>query len=181
MALRQRDSQRHKLYRAERASGLHDSERIELVPAIGKWVNGILSSKRAREHYPHLKDWFSPVEIKDGRGCRTFARGGASSLVLPKWARNEGVILHELAHCVHLRNREWRHEPFHGWRFAGIFLKLVLWHMGRDSHDKLKAAFKAGRVKFREPRKAGVARPKGVLPEGLRRYMELKKQKEAVL
>ena len=47
----------------------------------------------------------------------------------------------------------------HGWEFCDAYLKLVLYIMGRDSHDALKASFKQHKVKFRKPVKRNELSP----------------------
>jgi len=41
---------------------------------------------------------------------------------------------------------------WHGWQFCDIYLRLVLYVMGREAHDALKASFKVARIKYRQPR-----------------------------
>jgi hypothetical protein len=63
------------------------------------------------------------------------------------------VVLHEMAHEVrHYRRDRFTPEAAHGWQYAATYLDLVMWFMGSEAHDKLKAAFKKHKVKFSKPR-----------------------------
>jgi hypothetical protein len=47
----------------------------------------------------------------------------------------------------------------HGWEYCETYLKLVLYIMGREAHDALKASMRKHRVRFREPRKRAPLSP----------------------
>ena len=72
---------------------------------------------------------------------------------MPRWARKEWVILHELAHVIHWRQHGGRYEAGHGWQFCDIYLQLIRYQLGPDAHAALRDAFKANRVKYTKPRK----------------------------
>jgi putative metallohydrolase (TIGR04338 family) len=85
------------------------------------------------------------IKVKDGRGT-TIARGNylRKFVSLPKWARTELVILHELAHTI---------TPprycSHGVTYIRNYLKLVRRFMGDHTWKELKARFKTNKVRTR--------------------------------
>lgn len=149
---RLRDSQRSKVYAAERVAfpgfgGTGSEARFRAVADIEAYLDKIISSAWWRRRYPKVRT----VQIKDGRGT-TFARGGynpdgTGTLNLPMWARNEPVILHELAHVATDSIHGPRGTPPHGREFCSTFLGLVRWQMGEQAWRALKDAFREGKVK----------------------------------
>lgn len=147
--MRERDSQRARVYRADRLLEAR-STKLPQVKDVERFVKHAWGLKRLRDAYPKALG-MSPPRVKDGRGCRN-ASGGYSSITIPLWARNAGVVCHELAHTILIREKG--HKPAaHGWEFCAIFLDLVLYTLGRADHDFLKECFKKERVRFRPKRK----------------------------
>ena len=147
---RPRDSQRSKVYAAELESGgaamQNPPARLKTVYRCQAWVDEITNSR-----WWQFRSGVAKVKVFDGRGT-TCARGGyfgnhgkknGWGVNLPKWARSEMVILHELAHILTPVN-----EPWHGRRFCRNYLALVGRWMSRDSAIKLRACFKKHRVKW---------------------------------
>lgn len=147
-----RDTQRKKLYDAERMAFGLDAPKLSM-DECGEVVKSVFISKRVKEAYDPF--WARPPVIDDGRGCRRAASYGGR-ISLPRWSRMKWVVLHEMAHEVRSFRRKdrWVAEAAHGWQFASTYLDLVMWFMGREAHDKLKAAFKEKRVRYNKPRKA---------------------------
>jgi len=159
----ERDSQRSKVYAAERmAFDGHPVDYPEMKDVL-RCVAHVLKSARVKRSFPILFE--RDFVIKDGRRARS-ATGWASGMSFPREMRKRWVILHELAHVIHqreeqalrfdaemtqLRARKGFFQS-HGWRWAEVYLKLVLWFMGRPAYDALRKAFKAGRVRHRPPR-----------------------------
>ncbi len=86
------------------------------------------------------------VTVRDGRGrsrtaCADYFVGTGRVIKLPLWGRTRPVILHELAH--HLAGLEAKHGP----DFARAYLDLVRRWIGRDAAARLRAEYRAGRVK----------------------------------
>lgn len=161
-----RDSQRAKLYAAEReafgdafrrlhgAGELVDAERyVRRVTSSSTWLR--LATEHGQARAPE-------VEVADGRGCR-MARGGSGYVTLPRWARTEPVMLHELAHCLTCATfvvrdgaaggYELQLGARHNWPFARAYLDLVSMFLGRDAADRLKASFWKHHVKFNPPKR----------------------------
>lgn len=152
-----RDTQRSKVYRAERAIDKY-SKRYETVEEIDAFLKSIWSRKRLQKKYHRALKWYEPPSIKDGRGTR-IARGGAWHLNLPLWSRFSTVILHEVSHCIQDRLQRIETQAAHGREFCEIFLTVVREMLGREAHDLLKASFKKHRVRFTKPRKKRTLSP----------------------
>lgn len=79
------------------------------------------------------------IYVESGRnGGKAF---GGRRITLGTWARNESVILHELAHCLTPNVR-------HGAEFSGVFLFLVKNAFGTDIAKQLRESYKTHRVKY---------------------------------
>ena len=141
--MRRRDSQRSKVYRAERVLDSFDNQRFECTKEIREFINKIVNET-------WFKVYFRPIEtidIRDGRG--RLAAGGDRRkygvfLTMPKWSRKTWVILHELAHGL---------QPVasaaHGPEFCAIFVYLVKQAMGAKAAGALCESFRKHRVDFR--------------------------------
>ena len=104
------------------------------------------------------------VWVRDGRG-HDWARVSRDSkgrpvIELPKWARNEYVILHECSHWLSIRQTGVWGD--HGQLFASYLLLLVRYVLGREDYDCLLAEYKRHGVLYydltRPRRKPGVAK-----------------------
>lgn len=134
----QRDSQRQRLY---------DAEREAIHPLDGGALSfdeccEYLGTVRARTWYRHrwgLRGGSRLVQT-NGQGGRAYM--GGSEIRLGVWARRRAVILHELAHTLTEIG-----EPPHGAQFAGIFLFLVRQEMGPEAGQALREAYRRHRVR----------------------------------
>ena len=134
---RPRDSQRARLYRAE---GLVDAGRR--LPTVGRmqaWVDGLVAT-----------DWFvarwgeRSFEVRPGFGHRRATADAANGVLqMPKWARSELVLLHEVAHCLTPLT-----HASHGPEYAGVLLALARRGMGPATGQRLEDAFAAERVRW---------------------------------
>jgi len=79
------------------------------------------------------------IYIESGRNVGTAY--GSRRITLGTWARNEAVILHELAHCLTPNAK-------HGAEFSGVFLFLVKNAFGADIAKQLRESYKTHRVKY---------------------------------
>ena len=151
-----RDSQRSRLYEAERRlPGYFDLLADGSMPGVERYLLRVTGSAWFRRRWPK-KAAISGVlafRLKDGRRW-AWARAGGRSMVLPIWARGPFVILHELAHIV----TPWNF-PAHGREFARNFIELVGYALGKAKADELKTAFDAGRVKWRKAPSKRARRP----------------------
>ena len=134
---RPRDSQRARLYRAE---GQVDAGRaLPTVPRMQAWVDGLVAT-----------DWFlarwgaRAFEVRPGFGHRRATADAVNGVLqMPKWARSELVLLHEIAHCL---------TPLtfasHGPEYAGVLLALARRGMGPGTAQLLEDAFARERVRW---------------------------------
>lgn len=142
---RARDSQRSKVYAAEWHFCFSHSRKLTEMTDLQARVTQITASKWWRSR---IKGW-SRVKVKDGRGRRSAcAWSWDFSIAIPRSSRTEGVLLHELAHLL-TDHRHGRRIAAHGREFCMEYLALVRRFMGKHAHDELRAAFKAGGVKYR--------------------------------
>lgn len=161
---RPRDTQRQKVYDAERELFTHRPMWTDIEDAQ-RWLDEKLSSAYLRRKYGRFvkvdvtetpttrttteEKRVTPITIRPGYG-HTRATGNPYSreIQLPKWAREPIILLHETAHVLAPRvDAAW-----HGWQFCEVYLDLVRHVMGKQTADELKAAFKRHRVRFTEPR-----------------------------
>ena len=167
---RVRDSQRGKLYRAERQHSAWSREKLlDTLTDVHEFVTHVTSRVWFIKRWEYsqavkiggvLKDRW---DIRDGRGCRS-ARGSLHFMILPKWARQPLVILHEMAHGLS------RVRPAHGREFAETFLTLVHHTLGKVAGDELKRLFRENHVHFRPKRKGNPPSEKALA--ALRLYRE---------
>lgn len=149
------DSQRQKVYDAEGVAFEADgTPRLKYRVGDGgivdsqKFVDAIFASAFLREKYGFTKA--TPTVVPGAgqrrRGCYKKA---TNEIHLPEWTRQSWYVLHECAHALVPGNES---RPWHGWEFAACYVDLVRVYMGRGFEEKLIAAFRSKRVKFKPPR-----------------------------
>lgn len=175
-----RDSQRSKLYEAERDAfinleqGEYRDDDLATISDIVTWLNKISATPWMRKHHSVAADltffdydmfknshhiWVSSeVRVLHGYGART-ARGGRSELKFPRWARSKPVVLHELAHLITTREYGYTAVAAHGREFCGTYLDLVGRFMGKDDRRALKQAMVARKVKSTPKRQGRTLSP----------------------
>jgi len=94
-------------------------------------------------------DWFlarwggRAFDVRPGFGHRRATADADGVLQMPKWARTELVLLHEVAHCL---------VPptcaAHGPEYAGVLLALARRGMGPATGQALEDAFARERVRW---------------------------------
>jgi len=132
-----RDTQRQRVYNAERETSMWDKDRIDNIHDVREFVGKITRSAWYRRRFKT----YSSILVKDGRRCRR-AMGGFGVINLPCWTRTRLVILHELSHAVQPPS------AWHGREFCKIYLAFVKKWMGVEAYEELKASFKARGVKY---------------------------------
>jgi putative metallohydrolase (TIGR04338 family) len=145
---RPRDSQRSKLYKAERAwfdpTARYQPE-FETIAECRAFVDSVTKTKfwqdRSRWRF---------VAITDGRGRRS-AAGGGGEIRLPRSMRSRWVILHELAHVIHWEDRP--EVAAHGREFAKTYLALVGRFLSVEDARGLRNSMREHRAKFTLRRK----------------------------
>lgn len=151
-----RDNQKSKVYKAEGVVSKFKSRHAEkllttkVAYQFGTKVDRVMI-EQAQAYVDDLvsQRWFQSrwgrrkIEVRlKVYGSATGYHGG--HICLPPWARNERVILHEVAHTLLTS----RYAP-HGPEFAATYLTLVENRCGKDAAAALREAYKANRVKYR--------------------------------
>ncbi len=139
----ERDSQRSRLYKAERDITIPNGNYLSSVQDIQNYVDKIINSAWWRNRFS-LKQ----IIVKGGRtGCSAcgylLRRSKIGIIKMPHWSRYELWILHEIAHTVVDRP----YAP-HGRLFAKIYLELVRHKMKSAAHKALKGSYQKYNVKF---------------------------------
>lgn len=143
--MKQRDTQRAKLYACEAVLSKYGDGRHESVRDMVRYSKRVWRSKRLHAKYPRMGA--EPPRIEDGRGHRS-AKGGMYELTMPRWSRSEHVLCHEISHCITQRQFG-RQVAGHGREYCAVYLNVVLYMLGREAHNALKASMKAHGVRFR--------------------------------
>jgi putative metallohydrolase (TIGR04338 family) len=174
MATRLRDSQRGKVYKAERILNSHPKamERFETIPEVDVFVKKVLGSSYTRKHFARLNS----LTISDGRGRRNASAYGYREISLPRWARTRWTILHELAH-IYASYKYKRVDiaiAAHGREFCKIYLQLVQHFISKEAADILKKSFREHRVKYQ------IRKPRVITPEQ-REALRLRGQRLAAI
>ena len=172
-----RDSQLSKLFRAEHEALENLGSALPAVSDIQEYLSKHSQSAPLRRRYGDAVDVIEwDLQVADGRGRRYPAAHGTDSIVIPRWARQDWIVLHQWAHIVHRRlnvdlwgwlstpvlyevahgsrRKELQGGAEHGWQFAAIYLDLVRFCMGKEAAAALEASFKAHRVRYRPKRTA---------------------------
>lgn len=173
---RSRDSQRSKVYTAELKAFEGAPVDLPEIEDIERYIAHICSLGRVKDSFPELA-WRS-ITVGDGRRRRS-AGGDGRGIYMPRWSRKRWVVLHELSHTI--MDRRYRNATDHGWQYAEVYLTLVRHVMGVDAHDRLKAQFKAHRVRYKAPRARKPVSPeqRAILIERMRLAREAKLQNAA--
>lgn len=141
-----RDSQKSRLYAAEKEfkNGPHPEYRK--VAQIEEFIAEMIATKWWQARYPHI----TRIRVKDGRGTR-IARGSSQTwqISLPLWARTREIILHEVAHVLTPDEL-----PAHGREYAQIYYDLLLQFCGPETADKFVIGCIEHRVKIGRRRPA---------------------------
>lgn len=153
-----KDSQKGKLYAAERAAFngtewaeiLTDDEVRHEVRRGVQWLRNKYGNQAVRGH--------GDIEVRfpaNGYGGAYLRYGANPFFSFTPPSRLRWVILHELAHAVIPAY----HPEFdgdrrgHGWCFADVYLALVQHYLGVEWAKKLRSEFKANKVRYRPKRK----------------------------
>jgi putative metallohydrolase (TIGR04338 family) len=136
-----RDNQRAKIYRAEREGLGGLSYLFKDLKDVNKYIDYILRSS----YWKKLNG--SPyIDVRDGRGRRSACAFNKHTIALPRWARTDVFVLHELTHTV--VNFNYTKVADHGREFAKEFLGLVKRFMGKECYLILKESYKKNHVHY---------------------------------
>lgn len=140
---RKRDSQRSKLYAAERATSMAKDRPWGSQPSlfvVDRYVQKILGDAKVRERWPNTH-----ITVSHGGGraaSRALGSNGRGSIKMITVHRFPLLIIHEVAHVLA------PHHALHCWEFAEVYLFLVRRMLGVAAHDELKGSFKKHKVRF---------------------------------
>ncbi|HEX2063624.1 MAG TPA: hypothetical protein VHE80_04295, partial [Acidimicrobiales bacterium] len=133
---RPRDAQRARVYRAE--NSVAAGRRLPTVQRMQAYVDALVGA-----------DWFAArwgarsFDVRPGFGHRRATADANGVLQMPKWARSELVLLHEVAHCLTPATC-----AAHGPEYAGVLLALARRAMGPATGQALEDAFARERVRW---------------------------------
>jgi len=147
---RPRDSQRSRLYAAEKAA-FGDPRDCALRLASMRELQDYVAAAVTDDWFRAEFGRFASLRVKDGRGTRHAysaydPHSGRVLLSFPRWARTRPVVLHELGHAASVQ----RHGMIaaHGPEFAAVFLQLAGRYLGEPAARCLRDAYRAHRVRY---------------------------------
>ena len=126
-----RDQQRSKIYAAERAAAMcYDPAPLMSWSEVERFVSKVCRAEK-----------YIPPKIGHGQGARrAFCKG--HRIVLPRWARQKWVILHELSHWMTRQAK-----IAHGEQFLRVYLHLINRYIGQVEAQIMVMALNQYRVK----------------------------------
>lgn len=170
MATRNRDTQRSKVYAAETKfrnmnfePQLFSDAKLDQIWLCQNYVNRVLEQQWFRARFGERQ-----ITVEPGRNVGMAY--GSRKITLGVWARQQTVILHEIAHCVA------PHDVRHGAEFAGIYLFLIKQVYGAEAAKALRDCYKEFRVKTNNK---ALPKPKKVLTAKQKVALEKKRNREA--
>jgi hypothetical protein len=134
---RPRDGQRSLVYAWEKAasSGACGIPTFKTLAECQAFMNPIWNAERARYGRASVE---APAIERPARGQKRALAHASHKITLPKWARNEWVILHEMAHRLTPTGEA------HGPRFVAVLIGLLARHAGYQSNQLMQSAAGAG-------------------------------------
>lgn len=133
--MRDRDTQRQRVYDAENASGLNPWQQTIPNADLQTWVDDVLDRRAIRSRWGVRQ---VRVELTHGRGAHA---EGSHTIRASRAGRNEFVLLHEIAHTLT------HGYAGHGPEYAGVLLFLVKTVLGREAHATLLAQMRKHKVR----------------------------------
>lgn len=139
---RVRDTQRQRCYDAESAIQTGADPKLRNLADMQAFIDKVTEARWFQSRWGRIS-----VEVRAGqRHTRAVSYGRV--LHIPLWAREEEILLHELAHTLTSHRVGSHIVSWHGPEFAGVLLFLVKNVMGLDAWEKLRKSFKEHRVRF---------------------------------
>jgi hypothetical protein len=138
-----RDSQRQKVYDAERF--VTTRRQFGSLDEVKQFISTVVGSRWWKTKYPFARREFKFIVGPDWWRA---SMGWMGTLVLPKSKWNDFVVLHELTHVAMYKHRLGRNSPAHGRVFCNHLLQIIRRFAGDQSWEELKEGFKAKRVKW---------------------------------
>ena len=160
-----RDSQKQRLYDAQRLGGFYDKGEVMTIKEAQKFVNQVLSHQKTKKLFEQYRFQFSTfpskILVEAGNGNHATIRSRNWETVrlirLNKFGRNKFIVLHEIAHHI-----TWGRES-HGAEFADVLMQFTTRYLGKPDADKLANAFNEKRVRvMTKTKKARVPRKREI-------------------
>lgn len=159
-----RDSQRQKVYDGEPASG---GRRFESLAEIERYLRHVLSLKIVQRRFGDYACGGSIAVLGGGISRASYHAGrrepfadprrkglSSATIVFPRFAWNEHIALHELAH--HLTRSA---DEAHGWEFAEALLWLTRNRIGAEHAARLREGWRSSGARYTPPRKRRAMTP----------------------
>lgn len=169
-----RDSQRSKVYEAQDCLKLKGVQ-FTSIEEMQTYTDKLTNSAWWKRRYPGRRFIIEPQRSN----CSAMARGDGYTISMPKWAWNEMILLHEIAH--HAKDRMYGHRGSapHGREFAKTFLELVRHKMGDECWWLLKESFRKHKVKHTLARKPMSEEQRAAASERLALARSVKQERQA--
>jgi len=142
--LNPRDYQRSKLYKAENKALKPFRKKFKDHLEASRFIAKVISNKWFIDNF-NIRN----ITMHHDRRSKVSARAGclykpnpSGKIIIPDWACNDWVILHEIAHCCQTQ------PEAHGRQFCFIFLHLVRKFMSKDASQALEREFKKEGVDY---------------------------------
>lgn len=174
--VRGRDSQRSKLYKAERAAQRqfpHHGDDVSTPERYRAKVDAMMASEWMRNNFPRATHQPVVVKFRKGMGGAHAGYDGITS-GLSSWTMNMLILCHELGHTIvkreygstmyintddgtlhrtsaGLRNYNVHFIAGHGPEYADVYLRLVREFIGYEQWKLLRAEFDARRIRYVAP------------------------------
>lgn len=111
------------------------------IDSCQEYVDSVLSRAWFVRRWPAVHIY---VQHKSGGNAYGYRLGQHQGrITLPVFARTERIILHEIAHVLTPGK-----YASHGPEWAGVYLELVRYMVGKDAAAQVRDRFKQGRVRW---------------------------------
>lgn len=130
-----RDFQRERVYAWESRVTLphHSGQRFGTVEECQTYLDPIWLKERGRYGRARVPP---PVVERPHWGQRRAVAHFDHRITIPRWCRNEWMLLHEAAHRLTVRHQDIAHGP----RFVGVLIGLVCRHLDYDATELMRQA-----------------------------------------
>lgn len=144
-----RDFQRQKVYDAERKfRKLYkaDIQKYKNLKEIQPFLDTILSNQWFKKHK------ITKIHVYCCKGDTAYGwleNENTAAMKLPKWAKNQITILHELAHSVCAKYFSDDEIACHGPEFVSAYLDLIYHILGKNAFINMCVLIAKNKVKYR--------------------------------
>ena len=124
---------------------LDDIERRTFYDALQQHVEPELTLQECASLIAKVLKGKPLPRLKDGRGC-VRGRATAGTIILPRYARRDWYVLHEVAHVIMERRYDRMKYACHGPEFVRVYVDLI--QRWTPKHRRVTASYiKGARVK----------------------------------